>query len=141
MTSPQQITVSTLIDAPLETVWTCWTEPEHIQQWNAASPDWHTPHATNDLRVGGTYLARMEAKDKSAGFDFTGIYTEVIPHTKLAYALEDGRRVEILFEKADNGTRLTETFDIEQLNAPDMQRSGWQAILDNFKAHTERQSL
>lgn len=134
----RQVTVSTLVNAPLETVWEYWTKPEHIQNWNAASPDWHTPHATNDLRVGGKFQSRMEAKDKSAGFDFEGIYTEVMPQEKITYAMEDGRKVEVLFETTEEGVRVTETFDIEQLNSADMQRAGWQSILDNFKTYTEQ---
>ncbi len=136
--TPSQITVSTIIQASIETVWTCWTQPEHIQRWNTASPDWHTPHATNDLRVGGIFTSRMEAKDKSAGFDFSGTYTEVIPHAKIAYTMEDGRKVEILFEQTDMGVRVRETFDIEHLNSAELQKSGWQSILDNFKAYTQQ---
>lgn len=134
----QQVTVSTLINAPLKTIWEYWTKPEHIQNWNAASPDWHTPHATNDLRVGGKFQSRMEAKDKSAGFDFEGIYTEVTPQEKITYTMEDGRTVEVVFEKTDEGVRITETFDIEHLNPAEMQRAGWQSILDTFKTYTEK---
>lgn len=131
------VTVQTIVSAPLETVWNCWTSPEHIQEWNAASDDWHTTHVTNDLRVGGTFSARMEARDQSVGFDFSGTYTEVIPHEKIAYILADNRKVEITFVATDDGVHITEIFDTEQENSAEMQRTGWQAILDSFKHHTE----
>lgn len=133
----EQITAQAIVHAPIETVWEYWTEPRHIQAWNAASDDWHTPHATNDLRVGGILHARMEAKDQSAGFDFDGTYTEVIPHQRLAYTLEDGRKVTISFEATADGIKITETFDIEHESSAELQREGWQAILDHFKNYTE----
>lgn len=132
------ITIETLVHAPIEKIWTYWTEPQHIQAWNAASDDWHTPSATNDLRVGGEFHARMEAKDQSMGFDFGGTYTEVIPHARIAYTLGDGRTVQVNFESTDDGVHITETFDIEHENSAEMQRTGWQAILDNFKKYTEK---
>lgn len=133
----QQITVQTTVSAPLKTVWSYWTEPQHITKWNAASDDWHTPHAENDLRPGGTFLARMEAKDKSVGFDFMGTYTDVVPEKRIAYTIEDGRQVDIVFTVEGNRVTIKETFDAEMENPPEMQRAGWQAILDRFKAYVE----
>ena len=131
------ITVKTTVNAPIEKVWACWTEPEHIKQWNNASADWHTPRAENDLRVGGRFNSRMEAKDGSAGFDFTGVYTDVKEHERIAYTMGDGRKVTVSFESNGSETHITETFDPETENSEEMQRAGWQAILDNFKHYTE----
>ena len=133
----QQITVQTNVQAPLTKVWKLWTEPEHIMQWNNASPDWHTPSATNDLRTGGSFTSRMEAKDGSAGFAFGGTYSEVIDGQKIAYEMSDGRMVEILFEENDGVTTVTETFDAETENSAEMQKAGWQSIIDNFKSYVE----
>lgn len=133
-----QITIETTIQAPIEKVWDCWIAPEHITKWNSASPDWHSPRAQNDVRVGGTFNIRMEAKDGSAGFDFEGTYDEVIPHEKILYHMSDGRKVEVLFSKVhDNETLVTETFDAETENSEELQRAGWQSILDNFKRYAE----
>ncbi len=129
------ITIETIINAPVEKVWQYFTEPEHIMQWNNASADWHTPKAENNLTPGGMFSYRMEAKDGSFGFDFGGIYTNVIPYKEIAYTLGDGRKVVIVFEETEKGTRVTETFDPETENPLEMQRVGWQAILDNFKKH------
>ncbi len=137
MSSSSTITVVALINAPVEKVWTCWTEPAHIMNWNNASPDWHTPHAENDLRVGGHFLSRMEAKDGSFGFDFGGEYTAVDLHHKIAYTIGDGRKVEVDFFPDGDSCRIVETFEMETVNSPDLQRAGWQAILDNFKRYTE----
>lgn len=115
-----------------------FTDPEAIKVWNAASEDWHTTRAENDLRTGGTFLSRMEAKDGSAGFDFTGTYDEVIPYERIAYIMEDGRRVEVTFVSGKDGVHVIETFDPETENTPEVQREGWQAILENFKKYTER---
>jgi uncharacterized protein YndB with AHSA1/START domain len=134
------ITVEVNIKAPVEKVWQYWTLPEHIIQWNNASPDWHTPGAENDLRVGGKFLVRMEAKDGSAGFDFWGIYDEVIPHERIAYTMGDDRKVGIRFSSAENETIIAETFEAETENSIDLQRTGWQAILDNFRHYTESKS-
>lgn len=131
------ISIETLVHAPLNTVWTCWTDPEHIKQWNAASDDWHTPEATNDLRVGGEFHSRMEAKDKSFGFDFWGTYTEVLPETRIASTMGDGRALLVTFEETADGIKVQETFEIENENSAEMQRQGWQAILDRFKQHVE----
>lgn len=131
------ITITATAKAPLGTVWNAWTTPADIMKWNAASDDWHTPHAEVDLRVGGQFLSRMEAKDGSFGFDFSGTYTEVIPHKRIAFAMEDGRTVSIAFEPVDGGVRIVETFDPETEHSLDMQEQGWQAILDNFVRHVE----
>lgn len=133
------VTVETTVHAPIDTVWRCWTEPEHIIQWNAASSDWHTPRATTDLRVGGRFTSRMEAKDGSVGFDFEGVFTTVEPNALLAYAIADGRTVTVAFETCEDGTNVKEIFDAEDENPIEMQRQGWQAILDNFKRHAEAQ--
>lgn len=132
------ITIQTRVNAPIEKVWKYMTEPEHIVQWNHASDDWHSPRAQNDLRVGGRLTARMEAKDGSSGFDFGGTYDEVEPLSLFAYTLDDGRKVRVTFEsQADGQVQVTETFEAETQNTEELQRSGWQAILDNFKKHVE----
>jgi uncharacterized protein YndB with AHSA1/START domain len=132
-----KVTVAVAIDAPVSVVWECFTTPVHITKWNQASPDWHTPSATSDLRVGGRFCSRMEAVDGSAGFDFEGTYTVVEPHARLAYTTDDGRQVQVDFHEEGSATRVTETFDAEHENPVDMQRVGWQAILDAFKAYVE----
>jgi uncharacterized protein YndB with AHSA1/START domain len=137
METSTKITVETTIQAPVEKVWKYWTEPTHITKWNSASEDWHTPIAENDLRVGGKFHSRMEAKDGSFGFDFGGIYDEVNLHEVIAYTLGDGRQVKITFKGLENGTEVTETFDAEGINPVEMQEAGWQAILDNFKKYVE----
>jgi len=134
---PEQITVETVVEAPIARVWTCWTEPACIMQWNAASDDWHTPSATNDLRTGGTFTARMEAKDGSFGFDFGGTYTNVSEHENIAYVMGDGRKVSVTFADLMGRTLVSETFDAETQNSAERQKQGWQAILDNFKKHAE----
>jgi uncharacterized protein YndB with AHSA1/START domain len=133
----QQITVQATVHAPIKTVWSYWNEPEHITKWNAASDDWHTPHAKNDLRIGGTFIARMEAKDKSFGFDFGGTYTDVVPEKRIAYTMGDGRTVDIVFTVEGDQVNIRETFDAETQNSVEMQRAGWQAIMDRFKAYAE----
>lgn len=136
-TSQNAITVETTINAPIEKVWDYWTNPERITQWAFASDDWHAPYADNDLRTGGKFKTTMAAKDGSFSFDFGGIYSEVEEHRVIAYAMEDGRKVSILFEANGDTTKVTETFDPESTNPIEMQRGGWQAILDNFKKYTE----
>ena len=132
------ITVSATINAPVEKVWKFWTDPKHIVRWNHASDDWHTTKAENDLRKGGTFVSRMEARDGSIGFDFAGQYTEVSEHKKIEYVMADGRRVRVAFESSGDGqTGVTEMFDAEGEHSPEMQRSGWQSILDNFKRYVE----
>lgn len=135
MNSP--ITVQTVVQAPLEKAWLYWSEPKHIMNWAFASEDWEASDAQNDLREGGTFKTRMAAKDGSAGFDFTGTYTTVREHELIEYDMSDGRHVKIEFEETPEGVQVTETFDPENENPEDMQRSGWQAILDNFKKYTE----
>lgn len=131
------IIVETLVQAPLEKVWQYWTEPKHIVKWNTASDDWHTPHAQNDLKPGGTLVYRMEAKDKSFGFDFAATYDEVKKNEYIAYTLSDGRKVQIKFTDEGDETKIIETFQPEDLNSAEMQKQGWQAILTNFKKYTE----
>jgi uncharacterized protein YndB with AHSA1/START domain len=134
-----KITVTTTVSAPVREVWNYWTEPAHITHWCAASEDWHAPSASNDLHAGGRFVTTMVARDGSARFDFAGTYTEVDEYTRIAYAIDDGRTVDIIFEETDDGVRITETFDPETVNPPEKQRAGWQAILDNFKRHVESQ--
>lgn len=131
------ISINAKLHAPVEKVWTCWTEPEHIKKWNNASEDWHTPYAENDLRIGGRFLSRMEAKDGSFGFDFGGIYDDVKQYEVIAYTLGDGRKVKITFQVLGSETEIIELFEAESTNSLELQRTGWQAILDNFAIYTE----
>lgn len=132
-----KITVQGTVKAPTANVWKLWTSPEHITKWNSPSDDWHTPRAENDLRVGGKFLSRMEAKDGSFGFDFAGVYDEVETNKRIVYTMEDGRKVEIDFIDKGGETGITTVFDAENENPVDMQRDGWQAILDNFIRYAE----
>jgi uncharacterized protein YndB with AHSA1/START domain len=136
-TTKTKITIETTVNAPVEKVWQYWNGPEHITKWNSAHPDWHTPKSENDLKVGGKFSARMEAKDGSFGFDFWGIYDEVIPNKRIAYTLGDERTVEVNFTETPEGVHIEEIFEAEGQNSVEMQRGGWQAILDNFKKYTE----
>lgn len=131
------ITVETSVQAPVEKVWKYWTTPGHIINWNNASEDWHTLYAENDLRPGGKFLSRMEAKDGSAGFDFFGVYNDVKTCKLIASTLGDGREVKVTFSGSGYETTLTEIFEAEDSNPVDMQRNGWQAILNNFKKYVE----
>ncbi|HYF32189.1 MAG TPA: SRPBCC family protein [Chitinophagaceae bacterium] len=131
------ITVENTVNAPVEKVWEFWTKPEHITKWNHASDDWHSPWAKNDLRTGGEFSARMEAKDGSFGFEFAGIYDEVKPHELISYTMGDGRRVHVHFTGVGGETRVIESFEAESTHSVEMQKGGWQAILDNFKKYTE----
>ncbi|WP_320003585.1 SRPBCC family protein [Shiella aurantiaca] len=133
------ITVEALVKAPVAHVWAIWTQPQHITQWNQASPDWHTPRATNDVRVGGKFTSRMEAKDGSMGFDFEGEYTDVKVNERLSYCMSDGRTVDIVFTPKGEHTHVSERFDAETMNSVELQRQGWQAILDSFVRHAEKQ--
>lgn len=134
----KKITVESIVEAPVEKVWNTWTKPEHITNWCAASEDWHAPRAENDIREGGSFMTRMEAKDGSYGFDFAGKYNKVREYDTIEFDMEDGRHVEIKFEKlASDKTKVTETFDMENTNSEELQRGGWQSILDNFKKYTE----
>ncbi len=136
-TEKTSITVEASINAPVEKVWNYWTTPGHITKWNNASDDWHTSFAENDLRAGGKFLLRMEARDGSFGFDFGGVYDEVKTNELIAYTIGDGRKVKIIFTSHGNETKVVETFQTENIHPPEMQRGGWQAILDNFKKYTE----
>jgi uncharacterized protein YndB with AHSA1/START domain len=131
------ITVQTTVKAPVEKVWNYWNSPEHITKWAAASDDWHAPKAENDLRTGGSFSTRMEAKDGSFGFDFGGIYDEVKKHELITYTLGDGRKVSVIFTVNGDETAIEETFEPENTNPLEMQRAGWQAIMDNFRKYTE----
>lgn len=132
-----KITVEAEVKAPVGKVWECYVTPKHITKWNNASDDWHTTRAENDLRVGGKFLSRMEAKDGSLGFDFEGVYDDVKENERIAYTMGDGRKAEITFMDEDNETKMIVTFDAESQNPIEMQREGWKAILDNFKKYAE----
>ncbi|HEX8819330.1 MAG TPA: SRPBCC family protein [Archangium sp.] len=133
-----RITVETLVAAPIEKVWAAYTSPEDIKQWNAASDDWHTTAASVDLREGGAFSSRMEAKDGSFGFDFAGTYTKIVEHKVIEYAFGD-RNARIDFTEGPRGVTLRVGFDGETTHSEEQQRAGWQAILDNFKKHVEKQ--
>ncbi|MFT3846934.1 MAG: SRPBCC family protein [Lacibacter sp.] len=135
--SNSTITVRATVQATVEKVWILWTSPEHIIHWNNASPDWHTPKAESDLRPGGKFSSRMEAKDGSFGFDFGGVFDEVCENELLSYTIADGRKVVIHFSSAGESTLIVETFEAENENPPELQQQGWQAILDNFKKYAE----
>jgi uncharacterized protein YndB with AHSA1/START domain len=136
-TNTTQITVENTVNAPVEKVWKLYTGPEHITKWNSASDDWHTTSAQNDLRSGGKFSSRMEAKDGSMGFDFAGVYDDVKTNELIAYTMGDGRKAKVVFAGQGNTTKLTVTFDAETQNSVELQKGGWQAILDNFKKYTE----
>lgn len=133
----EKITVETTVNVPVEKVWAYWSEPEHITKWSYASSDWHTTFAENDLRVGGKFLSRMEAKDGSFGFDFFGIYDDVKLYESISYTLGDERKVSIIFKGNENETRIVQTFEAEDTNSIELQKQGWQAILENFKKYSE----
>ena len=132
-----KITVETLVNAQLDRVWNAWNDPADIEQWNSPQEEWHTTRSTVDLREGGKFLSRMEARDGSSGFDFEGTYTRVVPKKVIAYRMSDGREVEVEFVEGPGGVRVKETFDAETENTPELQRNGWQAILDNFRRYVE----
>lgn len=136
-TKEKTITVEALVHAPINTVWAKWTTPADIMQWCAASDDWHAPKAENDPKTGGKFMTRMEAKDGSFGFDFEGVYSNVITNELIEYSMSDGRKVQIKFKAQENQTLVTEIFDPENENSHEMQKTGWQAILNNFKKHVE----
>ena len=131
------ITVQNTVNAPVSKVWEYWTKPEHITKWSTPSADWHTPSAANDLRVGGSFSSRMEAKDGSMGFDFGGVYDDVRNNEYIEYTLGDSRKVRINFTGKGNTTEIVESFEAENTHPADFQKAGWQAILDNFKKYTE----
>jgi uncharacterized protein YndB with AHSA1/START domain len=132
-----KITVQTTVKAPIARVWSAYTTPADITQWNSGHPDWHTPSASVDLREGGAFSSRMEAKDGSMGFDFAGVYTKIETHKRIEYAFGD-RAAQIVFAEGPEGVTVTVTFDGEDQNPEEMQRAGWQMILDNFKKHVEK---
>lgn len=131
------ITIEAVIHAPIEKVWQYWTAPEHVTQWCHASDDWEAPYAESELKVGGAFMTRMSAKDGSEGFDFTGTYTAVTSNELIEYEITGGRRVTIQFISIAEGVKVIETFEMEDENSEELQRAGWQAILDNFKKHAE----
>jgi uncharacterized protein YndB with AHSA1/START domain len=132
-----KIKIEATVNAPLQQVWDAWTKPEHITKWNFASDDWQCPWAKNDLRVGGKYAARMEAKDGSFGFEFEAVYDEVTDQKKITYTMGDGRKATTDFENLGGKTKVTTVFDAEKQNSEEMQKGGWQAILNNFKKYVE----
>lgn len=131
------ITIEATINAPVTTVWKKWTTPEDITRWNNASDDWHTPHAENDLRIGGKFLSRMEAKDGSYGFDFWGIYDAIKTNELIEYTMGDGRKAKVTFSSVNDKTKIITIFEAETENSIELQKGGWQAILNNFKKYTE----
>ena len=135
--SNTKITVESVVAADVNKVWDNWTKPEYITKWNFASDDWQCPSAENDLRVGGKLISRMEAKDGSFGFDFEATYDEVIDNEKIAYTMGDGRQAITTFENLGGQTKITTVFDAENENPVEMQKGGWQAIMDNFKKYVE----
>ena len=132
-----KIKIEAIVSADINKVWEYWTKPEHITKWNFASDDWHCPRAENDLKIGGKFNSRMEAKDGSFGFDFWGIYDEIVEHQKIVYTMGDGRKAITTFEDQNNKTKVTTLFEPEKENPAEMQREGWQAILNNFKKYVE----
>lgn len=131
------VTVQNTVNAPIEKVWEFWSDPKHVVNWNTASPDWHSPKAENDLREGGTFSYRMEAKDGSFGFDFGGVYDVVKKHQYIEYTMGDGRKVKNTFTPNGNSVHVNVDFEAETANPIEMQQFGWQAILDSFKKYTE----
>jgi uncharacterized protein YndB with AHSA1/START domain len=132
-----EITVQTTVNAPIKKVWEFWSKPEHITKWCNASDDWHVPYADNDLRKDGKFKTTMAAKDGSFSFDFAGAYTQVVDHSLIEYAIADGRKVKIVFTGEGDSTKVVESFEPESVNSIEMQQSGWQSILDNFKKYAE----
>jgi len=131
------LTIDTTVTAPIELVWECWTQAKHITQWNAASDDWHTPSATNDLRVGGRFTSRMESRDGQFGFDFWGIHDEVQVNRLIKSTMGDGRKMEVHFIQEGSLIKVIESFETEDENSAEKQREGWQAILNRFKDYVE----
>lgn len=131
------ITINADISAPIEKVWQYWTEPQHIMKLAFADDTWEAPRAENDLRTGGKFFTRMQAKDGSAGFDFSGVYTEVKEYEVIAYEMDDGRQVRAEFSSTPDGVHIEQTFQLEGQHSEEQQRSGWQAILNNFKSYVE----
>lgn len=136
-TTPTVVTIETTVNAPVEKAWEAFTKPEHIIRWNHASEDWHSPRAENDIRKGGKFNIRMEARDGSMGFDFAGEYDEVKENEHIEYTMGDGRKVKVIFKQQGKKTQVVESFDAENTNSVEMQRNGWQAILDNYRKYAE----
>lgn len=136
-TQPLAITISATVNASIGKTWDAYTNPDHIINWNFASPDWHCPRASNNLIVGGKFISRMEARDGSMGFDFEGVYTEITDNALIKYVMADGRKVQAVFSEEGQRTHVTVTFDAEQTNPAELQQMGWQAILNSFKSYTE----
>ena len=134
-----QITIQTHVKADIDAVWAAWTTPDDINQWNAASDDWHNPRSSNDLRPGGRFSYRTEARDGSFGFDFEGTYTQIVAQRLIEYVLGDARKVSISFEPTETGVQVVETFETEDINIAEMQKQGWQSILNRFAAYVEGQ--
>lgn len=132
------LTVQTIINAPVAEVWQRWTTPEDIKNWYFASSDWGVGDVENDLRAGGKFTTHMAAKDGSAGFDFAGVYSEIVSLKRIAYEIGDGRKVTVDFNEEDGETTVTEMFEMESTNSEEKQRGGWQAILENFKEYVEK---
>lgn len=137
MENREKVTVQQTVNLPVEKAWEIWTEPKHIQEWNNASDEWQTTDVVNDLKVGGKFSSRMGAKDGSAGFDFGGTYDEIDPYKKIVYTMGDGREVHITFMAQNDRTVIQETFYTEDVNPVEMQKEGWQSILDRFKMYAE----
>lgn len=133
----ETITVQTTVQLPAEKAWEIWTQPQHIINWNFASDDWQCPTAESDLKAGGRFTSRMEAKDGSMGFDFGGTFNEVRPYEFISYTMDDNRKVSVTFTKTDNGTEITETFEAESVHSMEEQQAGWQTIIDNYKKYAE----
>lgn len=140
MATFKEVKISTTVQTPVDKLWEYWTEPRHITKWNYASEDWHCPYAENNLKEGGKFTYRMEAKDGSFGFDFGGIYDEVRWHEKIAYTLGDGRKVTTTFHDKGNATEVIVIFEAESSNPVEIQQQGWQAILNNFKKYAEQKN-
>jgi uncharacterized protein YndB with AHSA1/START domain len=132
-----KIAIETVVRADLGRVWDAWNTPADIKQWNTAQSDWHTTESRVDLREGGTFMSRMEAKDGSGGFDFEGTYTRIVPQKEIEFRMSDDREVKVEFVDRADGVLVRETFDAETENPPEVQKQGWQAILDNFGRHVE----
>ena len=135
--SKTAITIDTVVKSPVDKVWAYWNEAKHITKWAFASDEWHSPKAENDLREGGRFTTTMAAKDGSMSFDFSGVYTKVEPGKLIEYTTDDDRKVTVAFSGNGNETKIIETFEAESINPIEMQRGGWQAILNNFKKYTE----
>jgi len=140
-TQPTKVTVETTVNVPVEKAWEIWNEPTHVTKWASPSPDWHTTSSENDLRTGGSFKSRMEAKDGSYGFDFGGVYDQVDTNKYIEYTMGDNRNVTITFTEQGGATHISETFDAETIHPVDFQKAGWQAIMDNYKKYAEANAL